>query len=298
MPTHRICSIEGCDKRAAGRGWCPMHYQRWRLKGAVDIVPNPRGRPRVILDPSATRVAVWSVVRATACNVEACERDVVARGWCGTHYSRWRLTGTPDGATRKRSVPGTLCSVAACQRLLHTRGFCKKHYSRWRTHGHPIDGTLMSAKERHEAIRGWYDSVKIFDGEECLSWPFSRHRNGRPIWVGGGLPSNLVSRALCIELYGPSPTPKHQAAHSCGNGHLACVNPKHLYWATPKQNVQDMINHGTYYRGPRPRLTANEVRQIRSTQGKRTATEVAAFFGITPRVASEVARGITYKHVI
>lgn len=26
----RTCTIDGCDKRAAGHGWCQTHYMRWR----------------------------------------------------------------------------------------------------------------------------------------------------------------------------------------------------------------------------------------------------------------------------
>jgi hypothetical protein len=28
-----ICTIEGCGKAAIARGWCPMHYRRWKKHG-------------------------------------------------------------------------------------------------------------------------------------------------------------------------------------------------------------------------------------------------------------------------
>ena len=28
-----MCAIEGCDSKPHARGWCPMHYQRWRVHG-------------------------------------------------------------------------------------------------------------------------------------------------------------------------------------------------------------------------------------------------------------------------
>lgn len=33
------CSVWGCEKAATVRGWCPMHYQRWRRYGT----PLPPG---------------------------------------------------------------------------------------------------------------------------------------------------------------------------------------------------------------------------------------------------------------
>ena len=39
------CSVEGCEKRAKGRGWCAMHYERWRQHGDVmaDLKPLHSG---------------------------------------------------------------------------------------------------------------------------------------------------------------------------------------------------------------------------------------------------------------
>jgi hypothetical protein len=33
MADSRICSIPGCDKSAAARGWCKTHYYRWKRNG-------------------------------------------------------------------------------------------------------------------------------------------------------------------------------------------------------------------------------------------------------------------------
>ena len=32
-PPLKACSIENCPKKVEARGWCPMHYQRWRTTG-------------------------------------------------------------------------------------------------------------------------------------------------------------------------------------------------------------------------------------------------------------------------
>ena len=39
MP-ERTCSIDGCGKKVQARGWCGMHYARWRKSG------NPRHTER------------------------------------------------------------------------------------------------------------------------------------------------------------------------------------------------------------------------------------------------------------
>lgn len=39
------------------------------------------------------------------CSVEGCALSVDARGWCSTHYSRWRRTGSPVEAQYLRHQP-------------------------------------------------------------------------------------------------------------------------------------------------------------------------------------------------
>lgn len=38
----RICSVEGCDNPASGRGWCQKHYMRWRRTGSTELLPREK----------------------------------------------------------------------------------------------------------------------------------------------------------------------------------------------------------------------------------------------------------------
>lgn len=70
------CSIEGCDREHAARGWCLMHYKRWRNRGTTDPLVRSRARDRV-------------------CTIDGCDRPQRARGWCNKHWQRWRFNGDP-----------------------------------------------------------------------------------------------------------------------------------------------------------------------------------------------------------
>jgi hypothetical protein len=104
----RTCTLPDCDRPFAARGYCSMHYQRWKKHG----------------DPGITA----SVRPGGICQVDGCAKPHVARGWCSTHYDRWQRT---EGTGRPR------CSVEGCENPALKRGWCGKHYERWKKHGDP-----------------------------------------------------------------------------------------------------------------------------------------------------------------
>ena len=39
----KVCTVDGCDRERLARGWCNMHYRRWRRHGDTDSArPNYR----------------------------------------------------------------------------------------------------------------------------------------------------------------------------------------------------------------------------------------------------------------
>lgn len=74
------------------------------------------------------------------CKIEGCDKPSRGRGWCATHWARWRTHGDPNTAHRL-GVDYRIaarCSVEGCDKTAKARELCNKHYKRWRTHGDPL----------------------------------------------------------------------------------------------------------------------------------------------------------------
>lgn len=146
------------------------------------------------------------------------------------------------------------------------------------------------------AALAWFLAHVAYADDDCLIWPFARDRNGRGKLMIPG--EQWAHRAMCRAAHGDPPTPTHQAAHSCGNGHGGCINPHHLSWKTPRQNSLDMRTHGTKARKPgcaRYILTAAQVEEIRSLGDAKTQAELAEIFGVTWQNIGHVLRRETWN---
>lgn len=182
-----------------------------------------------------------------------------------------------------------LCSIPDCGKPVHGHDFCPAHYGRWRRYGDPMSGRTA----RGAPAIYLKETVLPYRGDACLIWPYARLQDGRAEMRHSGR-TVYVSRLVCETIQGPPPTPKHEAAHSCGNGHGGCVTPLHLSWKLPNANHADKIRHGTTNRGtksPMSKLTNEDVRKIRALQGIVTQKELALMFGVTKANISAIHTG-------
>lgn len=179
------------------------------------------------------------------------------------------------------------CSIPDCGKPVHGRGWCEAHWVRWRRHGDPLGGGTPQG-EPAKFYREIVLTCERGPADECLIWPYARLSGGY-----AELGQTNVSRLVCEERHGPAPTPVHQAAHSCGNGHLACVTKGHLDWKTPLQNKADELIHGTRQRGERintAKLTEPEVREILSLRGRASQEVIAEWFGVGRTAIGKIHR--------
>lgn len=176
------------------------------------------------------------------------------------------------------------CSLDGCNGNAHwsaggRKGFCCSHYKRWTRHGNPLAGRTSDG----DALRFINEVAVPYQGTDCLTWPFAKIGNGYgAILINGNV--FVASRQVCERAHGAPPSPRHDAAHSCGKGHEGCINPNHLSWKTRIGNMADTLVHGTHNRGERHyacKLTEPEVKEILSLKGMKTPRALANIFGVS-----------------
>lgn len=113
------CTIEGCGKKMLARGWCSMHYRRWRVTG----------------DPGPAESSFYRAP-GVLCSVEGCEKEAATLRMCPMHYQRQRTRGDVGSAVMERvSHRGQVCAVEGCGQPRRKDRWCASHYGQQRRTG-------------------------------------------------------------------------------------------------------------------------------------------------------------------
>jgi hypothetical protein len=130
--------------------------------------------------------------------------------------------------------------------------------------------------------------------DECIIWPFKLDKDGY-----GRFRFNKKNRianreSLILHCGGPPNSGLH-AAHECHNP--SCINPLHLHWATPAQNIQEKVNLGRQAAGVshgRVKLTKEQVIEIfKSSLSNR---KLALIYGVSHGAVNFIKTGRTWSH--
>jgi len=186
----------------------------------------------------------------------------------------------------------TLCAIDGCGKPSRKRGWCLAHYTRWQRHGNPLAGRTEVGEPRR-----FLEGVLAYTGNDCIAWPFARDDKGYgQISQGGRM--RRVSRIVCTAIRGPAPSSSYEAAHSCGNGHLACCTPRHLRWASHAENMADMVAHGSQAKGAQlARLSEAEASEVLRLKGTASQREIASRFGVDQSMISRIHSGKLWRHL-
>ena len=151
----------------------------------------------------------------------------------------------------------------------------------------------MTAKE-------WLDEVPLtWERDECLRFPYSIGTHGYGQFSARRISPKPICahRYICEKVHGVPPEGEWiAAAHSCGNGW--CVNPRHLRWATYRENEHDKLAHGRNQIGERhshAKLSERDVLAIRDAAGP--YKDIADQFGVTTMTICDIKRRKSWRHI-
>jgi hypothetical protein len=126
-------------------------------------------------------------------------------------------------------------------------------------------------------VARFLEQAATFDGDECLYLPFYADGTG-----------TFAARQICVTVNG-DPGASFVARHLCGNGHLNCVNPKHLVWGTAEQNGRDRWLHASRPRYM-PEITPEAVDAI--IADKRLPNVIAVAFDVPAAIVEYLKRRV------
>jgi hypothetical protein len=193
---------------------------------------------------------------------------------------------------RGASVSDRTCSIDGCAKRVNCRGLCGTHYQQWRRHGDPY--YVNPSDTPHGACLAFIELAAASQTDECVIWPFADNGNGYGVVLLAGA-MRYAHRLVLERTAGPAPGGTY-AAHApliCHN--RACVNPRHLRWATPTQNSADKLIDGVTNRGERhgnARLTATQV--LAAFSDPRSTAVIAADFGVSRATIVAIKLGRTW----
>lgn len=135
------------------------------------------------------------------------------------------------------------------------------------------------------SLRQWIKDTSTAQTDECIPWPFKLDMKGYP-YAKHKNRAHRPTRLMCRIANGPAPSKHHQAAHECGN--RACMNPRHLIWATQKENEQHKREHGRI----RHKIDDATVLEIvaRHSSGEGVAA-LGRAYGVSHSLVSRIVRG-------
>lgn len=175
--------------------------------------------------------------------------------------------------------------------IIQCTGYCNAHHLRYKKYGDPFGGRAFHG----EAERFLEQALQI-ETDDCIIWPFCLMDKGYGVITLDGRPQK-AHRVVTERTYGPPPGTKYDAAHSPGICHeRSCINPRHLRWATRKENLADKKIDGTENWGtanPRNKLTPEQVLSIFGDQ--RHVREIAEDLGIHTATVYAIRRGVTWS---
>ena len=157
----------------------------------------------------------------------------------------------------------------------------------------------MARPAKWGEAQAWAREAAQYNGDDCLIWPFKAKMTSGYGSIKAANPRRQVGahRFICELAKGPPPESRMECAHGCGV--KMCCNPKHLRWATHRENDADKDAHGTRNIGIRngsAKLTVEQVLRIRRLRAEGTSVHaLAREHEMSPSSISLIANRINWS---
>lgn len=155
-------------------------------------------------------------------------------------------------------------------------------------------GRFNSGIKDHECLESlsqrFFKRVNKTDG--CWIWSGVKFSNGYGRFCLSGKQRHYLAHRYSYEIHN-GPIPEGLCVlHRCDVRN--CVNPKHLWIGTQKDNAQDMVVKGRAYVGSR-KLFKEDVIKIRTLAEHNTQQALANLFNVSASNIGMILRNITWK---
>jgi hypothetical protein len=197
------------------------------------------------------------------------------------------------------------CSITGCNNKYIAKGLCSTHRKINKKYGTPIPvcwcgepaqtfvGNQKASDmcEEHTLLKRFWNNVDIKSVDECWEWQGSKTSNNYGVIYWNGKVS--YAHRLSLEFSGEEIPSRYHACHRCDNP--PCVNPKHLFVGSPRDNMLDKVSKGRHTFGekhPNAKLTNAEVLAIRDmAEDGVFFSDIARTFGVSDsHISTIVAR--------
>lgn len=232
------------------------------------------------------------------CKIDDCNRLMIARGWCHTHYKRWQVHGDPLVTEKPRDRK---CSIDGCDKKHSSIGYCSTHERQFRRYGR-----TTTYLRRYDSFEQAYNDQVIKNEIGCWGWSGSVSTAGYSLIFSNH--ETKWGHRFSFEFHKEPIKNGNIICHHCDNP--VCTRPDHLFQGTMRDNIQDCISKGRFKyvsnnckaRGEKvggSKLKENEVIQIKKMIEDGFDNKfIAELFHVRHSTISSIRVGKTWRHII
>ena len=159
---------------------------------------------------------------------------------------------------------------------------------------HPAQPFVLAVPDIARFMR----KVPVGEPDECWEYEGGQLRPGSygQFWISSVGRCVGAHQVMALIAFGAPTLTAPWVLHACDNP--PCVNPAHLHYGTPLENMRDCNERGRRVRGERQhlaRLTAEDVQAIRESSLNRKV--LATHYGVHFSTIYRVLQGATWGHV-